>query len=106
MFQMGSHPSGELSGAKSEESSVIREGWAMTERDGSIELMSRMTELEEKFSFQEDTLQQLNDVVAVQGRQIMELAVQLKSCKEQLDGLRERDRSGVGETVDERPPHY
>jgi len=106
MFQMGSHPSGELSGAKSEESSVIREGWAMTERDGSIELMSRVTELEEKFSFQEDTLQQLNDVVAVQGRQIMELAVQLKSCKEQLDGLRERDRSGVGETVDERPPHY
>jgi SlyX protein len=106
MFQMGSRPSGEISGAKSEESSVIREGWAMTERDGSIELMSRMTELEEKFSFQEDTLQQLNDVVAVQGRQIMELAVQLKSCKEQLDGLRERDRSGVGETVDERPPHY
>jgi len=106
MFQMGSHPSGELSGAKSEESSVIREGWAMTERDGSIELMSRMTELEEKFSFQEDTLQQLNDVVAVQGRQIMELAAQLKSCKEQLDGLRERDRSGNGETVDERPPHY
>jgi SlyX protein len=106
MFQMGSHPSGELSGAKSEESSVIREAWAMTERDGSIELMSRMTELEEKFSFQEDTLQQLNDVVALQGRQITELAAQLKSCKEQLDGLRERDRSGGIETVDERPPHY
>ena len=78
----------------------------MTERDGSIELMSRMTELEEKFSFQEDTLQQLNDVVALQGRQITELAAQLKSCKEQLDVLRERDRSGNGETVDERPPHY
>ena len=43
----------------------------MTERDGNIELRSRVTELEEKFSFQEDTLQQLNDVVAVQGRQIM-----------------------------------
>ena len=78
----------------------------MTERDGNIELRSRMTELEEKFSFQEDTLQQLNDVVAVQGRQIMELAAQLKSCKEQLEGLREHDRVSNGELVEERPPHY
>jgi hypothetical protein len=36
----------------------------------------------------------------------MELAAQLKSCKEQLEGLRERDRVGNGEPVDERPPHY
>ena len=78
----------------------------MTERDGNIELRSRVTELEEKFSFQEDTLQQLNDVVAVQGRQIMELAAQLKSCKEQLEGLRERDSVSNGELVEERPPHY
>ncbi len=78
----------------------------MTERDENSEVMSRVTALEEKFSFQEDTLQQLNDVVAIQGRQIMELAAQLKSCKEQLEGLRERDRVGNGEPVDERPPHY
>ena len=78
----------------------------MTERDGNIELRSRVTELEEKFSFQEDTLQQLNDVIAVQGRQIIELAAQLKSCKEQLEGLRERDRVSNGELVEERPPHY
>ena len=36
----------------------------------------------------------------------MELAVQLKNCKEQLEGLRERDGSIEGGTVDERPPHY
>jgi uncharacterized coiled-coil protein SlyX len=51
-------------------------------------------------------LQQLNDVVARQGLQILELAAQLKSCKEQLEGLRERG-TGEGEAaIDERPPHY
>ena len=75
-------------------------------RDGVAEIDARVIELEEKFSFQEDTLQQLNDVVAKQGLQIMELAVQLKHCKEQLEGLRERDGSIEGGTVDERPPHY
>ena len=75
-------------------------------RDGVAEIDARVIELEEKFSFQEDTLQQLNDVVAKQGLQIMELAVQLKHCEEQLEGLRERDGSIEGGTVDERPPHY
>ena len=75
-------------------------------RDGVEEIDARVIELEEKFSFQEDTLQQLNDVVAKQGLQIMELAVQLKHCKEQLEGLRERDSSIEGGTVAERPPHY
>jgi len=74
--------------------------------DGEVKIDARVIELEEKFSFQEDTLQQLNDVVAKQGLQIMELAVQLKSCKEQLEGLRERDGSIEGGAVDERPPHY
>ncbi|HAU09813.1 SlyX family protein [Gammaproteobacteria bacterium] len=74
--------------------------------DGEVKIDARVTGLEEKFSFQEDTLQQLNDVVAKQGLQIMELAVQLKNCKEQLEGLRERDASIEGGTVDERPPHY
>ena len=74
--------------------------------DGEVKIDARVIELEEKFSFQEDTLQQLNDVVAKQGLQIMELAVQLKHCKEQLEGLRERDGSIEGDAVDERPPHY
>ena len=56
---------------------------------GEVKIDARVIELEEKFSFQEDTLQQLNDVVAKQGLQIMELALQLKNCKEQLEGLRE-----------------
>lgn len=69
-------------------------------------LARRVVELEEKFSFQEDTLQQLNDVLAKQGLQIMELATQLKHCKEQIDGLRERDARESDNPVDERPPHY
>ena len=74
--------------------------------DGEVKIDARVTGLEEKFSFQEDTLQQLNDVVAKQGLQITELAMQLKHCKEQLEGLRERDGSIEEDAVDERPPHY
>ena len=74
--------------------------------DGEVEIDARVIELEEKFSFQEDTLQQLNDVVAKQGLQIMELAMQLKNCKEQIEGLRERDGFIEGGAADERPPHY
>ena len=74
--------------------------------DGEVKIDARVIELEEKFSFQEDTLQQLNDVVAKQGLQIMELAVQLNNCKQQIEGLRDRVGSIEGGTVDERPPHY
>ena len=76
----------------------------VTERDEA--LFNRVIGLEEKYSFQEDTLQQLNDVVARQGLQILALAAQLQSCKEHLEGLRERG-TGEGEAaIDERPPHY
>lgn len=69
-------------------------------------VVDRVVELEEKFSFQEELLLQLNDVVAKQAMQIMELASQLKSCKEQIEGLRERDSQPSAAAEDERPPHY
>ena len=74
--------------------------------DNTQALATRLVDLEEKFSFQEDTLEQLNGLVTKQGFQIVELAAQLKSCKEQIDGLRERDGSEAGQASDERPPHY
>jgi len=54
--------------------------------DGEVKIDARVTGLEEKFSFQEDTLQQLNDVVAKQGLQIMELALQLKKLQRAIRG--------------------
>ena len=71
-------------------------------------LEQRLIDLEERYSFQEEAVTQLSDIVARQDRQIDVLAQELKLCKEQLEGLRERSQSGEGgaNAADERPPHY
>lgn len=70
--------------------------------------LGRLTNLEERYSFQEDTIVQLSDIVARQDRQIEVLAQELKQCKEQLEGLRERSQGQEGplDPQSERPPHY
>ena len=77
------------------------------EKNGE-ELLERVTSLEERYSFQEDTVVQLSDIVARQDRQIEVLAQELKQCKEQLEGLRERSQGQEGglDPQSERPPHY
>lgn len=66
----------------------------------------KLVELETKFSFQEDLLADLNDIVIKQQRQLDELLRELTVIKEQLQEAEERD-AGQGEREqDERPPHY
>ena len=62
---------------------------------------ARITELEIRFTLQQDELQQLGDVVARQAKELDEL-------KHVVDDL--RTRRGAAETLpfelDEKPPHY
>lgn len=63
----------------------------------------RLIELETKMAFQEDLLQDLNDVVARQEQQLEKLWQANKMLKSQLDSV----HSAVGETSSEAPPpHY
>jgi len=64
---------------------------------------ARLTELEIKASFSEDTLDRLNEVVVRQQAQIDALLRQLLALREQLpaDGP-----SGPRSLRDELPPHY
>ncbi|MDO3386310.1 SlyX family protein [Gilvimarinus sp. SDUM040013] len=66
---------------------------------------SEIQELQSRLAYQEDTLAQLNTMVARQDRQIQELVAALKSVAQKYDDLMfEREQSqGV---VDEKPPHY
>ena len=64
----------------------------------------RLIELETKMAYQEDTIQQLNDVVCRQQNQIDGL---LEKCNLLLSRTKElSDKFPDGEANTEKPPHY
>lgn len=64
----------------------------------------RLDELEFRIAFQEDTITQLNDVIALQRDELDQLTRQLR---EVIDTLRaEMQTGGTPGDVDEKPPHY
>ena len=64
---------------------------------------SRLTELEIKASYMEDTLEQLNDVVVRQQRQIDALIHELSELRRRVP---EGDATTFRSLRDELPPHY
>lgn len=71
-------------------------------------MQHRLDELESKFSFQEDLLQELNKIVADQQSQIDVLQRRQQLLQEQIsdlaDGVGRGDADGA--VQNERPPHY
>ena len=63
----------------------------------------RLTDLEIKASFSEDTLDRLNEVVVRQQRQIEALLRELAALKQQCS---DADSGVVRKLRDELPPHY
>lgn len=69
----------------------------------------RIEELEARYSFQEDLLQQLNEIVTAQQKQLDLQAKQLHLLHQQLQELQEfRDGqlSPGSDLTQEKPPHY
>ena len=66
----------------------------------------KLIELETKFSYQEDLLSDLNDIVAKQQLQLDELITEMSGIKKQLQDAAERGSAGGHEEQDEKPPHY
>lgn len=68
-----------------------------------MSLEMRITELESRLAFQDDTIQALNDVLVVQQRAVERLQLQLAA-------LAKRQEELVGQLgpfeEDEPPPHY
>ena len=65
----------------------------------------RLVELETKFSFQEDTLQELGEVLIRQQQQLDELTRRVSSLQSRLEEVLTREPGGV-DPASERPPHY
>lgn len=65
---------------------------------------NRLVDIETRLAFQEDTLQQLNDVICRQQDQIDRLAARAEALRAQLGEVAAKLPDKEGE--DERPPHY
>jgi len=65
----------------------------------------RLTTIEIKIAYQEDTIQALNDVIYQQQQQIDQLEKTSKVLIERMRDLSESLATTAGAT-DERPPHY
>ena len=66
---------------------------------------NRITELEMKIAFQEDTINQLDAVVCQQHDKIDKLSKQLSYLLEQAQDTEKADKSSTS-LADDIPPHY
>ncbi len=64
----------------------------------------RLVDIETRIAYQEDTLQQLNDVVAKQQKQIDFLDQMIKTLTERYQSLQASNIAA--ENLDDKPPHY
>lgn len=70
-------------------------------------VIEKINELETKFSFQEDQLEELGKEMLRQQRQISELLRELALLKLQMSELIEREvKRGMATDQHEIPPHY
>ena len=68
---------------------------------------ARITELEIRGAYQEDTIAQLNDALISQQRQIDSLVARINALEEQVERATEQGQQGTPYRSDEeRPPHY
>lgn len=66
----------------------------------------RLDELESRLAFQDDLIEQLNEVVANQDRQLMNLQARLTALQKRMDALADA-APVIGESGGhEIPPHY
>jgi SlyX protein len=66
----------------------------------------RMNELESRLAFQDDLIDRLNDVVAAQDRQLLDLQARLDSLQRRVDELAEAAPASAAPPGHEVPPHY
>jgi len=72
----------------------------------TLEFLKRLHELESQLAFQDELHARLNEVVARQDREIMELKIQLKTLAGRVQAF-DNTLATEGEIQrDEVPPHY
>ena len=70
------------------------------------DLHEDLIELQTRVAYQEDTINQLNQVVTQQDADIIQLQQQMRLLAKRLDELSFTQGDGSEEITNERPPHY
>ncbi|WP_020415113.1 SlyX family protein [Microbulbifer variabilis] len=73
--------------------------------DEIVKLVERIDELESRLAFQEDTIAQLNDVIARQDLDIRSLISRIRELGEKYSAIT-FEMQGGAKQQDEKPPHY
>jgi SlyX protein len=66
----------------------------------------QMIELQTRLIFQEDTLQELNTVIARQDEELRRLQEQLRVLGKRFDDYLYSQEQKPGQSEDQKPPHY
>jgi SlyX protein len=69
-------------------------------------LADRLDELESRLAFQDDLIEQLNEVVSRQDRELARLALQVKALAAKVSDLSTAGEGPSHPTDYEVPPHY
>ena len=69
------------------------------------DLESRLQELESQSAFQDELIHKLNDIVARQDSEILELKNHLKHLAQRMQDMRD-SAPAAGDPAGEVPPHY
>ncbi|HKJ17005.1 MAG TPA: SlyX family protein [Xanthomonadales bacterium] len=72
----------------------------------SMNTVDRLEELESRLVFQDDLVEQLNDVVARQDRLIADLQIRISTLEKRLEDLADGAASSGDGDGFEVPPHY
>mgnify|MGYP000849066258 CR=1 FL=1 len=72
----------------------------------SDDLQERLVELETRVAFQEDTLNDLNNVITRQDQEIIRLRQQVTLMAKRFDDYMYTQEQGNASPDQERPPHY
>ncbi len=71
-----------------------------------MNLADELIELQTRIAFQEDTINQLNQVITKQGADILQLKHQMRLLAKRLDDVALGQVGEGDEIANERPPHY
>ena len=70
-------------------------------------MRNKLEDLQVKYSFQEDFLQSLNEIIVSQQKELDKIKSQIREIKEELVALQENDNATKNiESKSETPPHY
>lgn len=71
-----------------------------------IDIEDQLMDLQTRVAYQENTLEQLNDVIAEQDADIIQLKQQIRLLAKRMEEVESEQSIGDAEIIDERPPHY